>query len=129
MKKSTKSQYIQQRIFFHCLLKVVYKQDILCSNYSMDLVNAFWHFYQKPRCGEVYNIGGSRRSKLLYARSDSARGGCFGQTDAVFRFASSANGRNSFRTCSKLSTHHAEVRLLTSCLVCLNTHASSDEFT
>ena len=30
--------------------------------HSFDLVNAFWHFYQKPRCGEVYNIGGSRHS-------------------------------------------------------------------
>ncbi len=30
--------------------------------HSFDLVNAFWHFYQKPRIGEVYNIGGSRHS-------------------------------------------------------------------
>ncbi len=30
--------------------------------HSYDLVNAFWHFYQKPRIGEVYNIGGSRHS-------------------------------------------------------------------
>jgi CDP-paratose 2-epimerase len=28
--------------------------------HSYDLVSAFYHFYQKPRCGEVYNIGGSR---------------------------------------------------------------------
>lgn len=28
--------------------------------HSYDLVNAFYHFYQEPRCGEVYNIGGSR---------------------------------------------------------------------
>tara|TARA_B110000908_G_C10232539_1_gene441404 strand:- start:955 stop:2004 length:1050 start_codon:yes stop_codon:yes gene_type:complete len=27
-----------------------------------DLVSAFLHFYKKPRCGEVYNIGGSRHS-------------------------------------------------------------------
>lgn len=27
-----------------------------------DLVNAFLHFYRAPRCGEVYNIGGSRHS-------------------------------------------------------------------
>ena len=26
--------------------------------HSHDLVNAFWHFYQAPRPGEVYNIGG-----------------------------------------------------------------------
>ena len=30
--------------------------------HSFDLVNAFWHFYQKPRRGEVYNMGGSRHS-------------------------------------------------------------------
>jgi CDP-paratose 2-epimerase len=31
--------------------------------HSFDLVNAFHHFYQDPRCGEVYNIGGSRHSQ------------------------------------------------------------------
>lgn len=30
--------------------------------HSHDLVNAFYHFYQSPRCGEVYNMGGSRHS-------------------------------------------------------------------
>lgn len=30
--------------------------------HSNDLVNAFYHFYQNPRCGEVYNMGGSRHS-------------------------------------------------------------------
>jgi CDP-paratose 2-epimerase len=30
--------------------------------HSSDLVNAFHHFYQAPRVGEVYNIGGSRFS-------------------------------------------------------------------
>lgn len=30
--------------------------------HSSDLVNAFWHFVQSPRQGEVYNIGGSRHS-------------------------------------------------------------------
>nr|AEI30585.1 NAD-dependent epimerase/dehydratase [uncultured microorganism] len=28
--------------------------------HSYDLVNAFHHFFKKPRCGEVYNIGGGR---------------------------------------------------------------------
>lgn len=32
--------------------------------HSYDLVNAFYHFYQKPRRGEVYNIGGSRQSNV-----------------------------------------------------------------
>jgi CDP-paratose 2-epimerase len=30
--------------------------------HAYDLVNAFWHFYQRPRPGAVYNIGGSRHS-------------------------------------------------------------------
>lgn len=30
--------------------------------HSFDLVNAFWRFFQNPRAGEVYNIGGSRHS-------------------------------------------------------------------
>ncbi len=30
--------------------------------HSADLIDAFWHFFQKPRAGEVYNIGGSRHS-------------------------------------------------------------------
>jgi len=32
--------------------------------HSHDLVNAFYNFYQKPRSGEVYNIGGSRNSNI-----------------------------------------------------------------
>jgi CDP-paratose 2-epimerase len=30
--------------------------------HSVDLINAFWEYYQNPRPGEVYNIGGSRHS-------------------------------------------------------------------
>ena len=30
--------------------------------HSYDLVNMFWHFYQNPQQGEVYNAGGSRFS-------------------------------------------------------------------
>ena len=30
--------------------------------HSFDLVNMFWHFYQHPRSGEVYNAGGGRFS-------------------------------------------------------------------
>ena len=60
--------------------------------HSFDLVNAFWHFFQDPKPGEVYNIGGSRYSncsvleaiqyiedlggkKLDYVLSDDARSG------------------------------------------------------
>ena len=30
--------------------------------HSYDLVNMFWYFYNNPKCGEVYNAGGSRHS-------------------------------------------------------------------
>ncbi len=30
--------------------------------HAYDLVNSFWHFFQNPQHGEVYNIGGSRYS-------------------------------------------------------------------
>jgi CDP-paratose 2-epimerase len=60
--------------------------------HSYDLVNAFWHYAQDPRPGEVYNMGGSRHSncsmleaiayteeltgrRLNYALSDEARSG------------------------------------------------------
>ncbi len=32
--------------------------------HSYDVVNAFYHFYQKPRAGEAYNLGGSRYSNV-----------------------------------------------------------------
>jgi CDP-paratose 2-epimerase len=32
--------------------------------HSFDLVNAFWHFYKKPRVAEVYNMGGGRHSNI-----------------------------------------------------------------
>jgi len=60
--------------------------------HSYDLVNAFYHFYQTPRYGEVYNMGGSRHSncsmleaielceqisgkKLQYSYTDKNRSG------------------------------------------------------
>jgi len=32
--------------------------------HSFDLINAFWHYYQKPIAGAVYNIGGSRHANI-----------------------------------------------------------------
>ena len=60
--------------------------------HAHDLASSFWHFYQQPRAGEVYNIGGSRYShcslleavsmveelsgkKLNYTFSNQARSG------------------------------------------------------
>ncbi len=35
--------------------------------HSHDLVNMFWHFYQNPKSGEVYNAGGGRFSNCSMA--------------------------------------------------------------
>jgi CDP-paratose 2-epimerase len=60
--------------------------------HAYDLVNAFWHFFQGPRAGAVYNMGGSRHSNcsvleaaalveelsgkaLAYTLSEQARSG------------------------------------------------------
>ena len=60
--------------------------------HSYDLVNAFWHYFQNPKPGAVYNMGGSRHSncsvleaigvieemcgrRLNYELSDQARSG------------------------------------------------------
>jgi CDP-paratose 2-epimerase len=37
--------------------------------HSWDLVNMFWHFYQNPRIGEVYNAGGGRHSNCSMAEA------------------------------------------------------------
>jgi len=37
--------------------------------HSSDLVNGFYHFIQKPRCGEAYNMGGSRFSNCSMLES------------------------------------------------------------
>lgn len=39
--------------------------------HSWDLVNMFWHFYQNPRIGEVYNAGGGRHSNCSMAEAIS----------------------------------------------------------
>lgn len=38
------------------------KKQVRDNIHSADLIRAFDEFFQKPRCGEVYNIGGSRFS-------------------------------------------------------------------
>lgn len=32
--------------------------------HAHDVINAFYHFYQNPRRGEVYNLGGGRESNI-----------------------------------------------------------------
>jgi CDP-paratose 2-epimerase len=37
--------------------------------HSFDLVNMFWHFYQNPKAGEVYNAGGGRFANCSMAEA------------------------------------------------------------
>lgn len=51
-----------------CLKKNSYKiigykgKQVRDNIHSYDLINCFWEFYKKPKCGEIYNIGGGRTS-------------------------------------------------------------------
>jgi len=51
-----------------CVMGIEYKifgykgKQVRDNIHSYDLVNAFYHFYQKPRVAEVYNIGGGRKN-------------------------------------------------------------------
>lgn len=51
--------------------------------HSVDVINAFYRFYQKPRAGEVYNIGGGRYSNVSIIEAISmveARTGKYAKT-------------------------------------------------
>ncbi len=48
---------VQQRTYWILGYKGKQVRDNI---HAHDLVTAFWHFYQQPRSGEVYNIGGGR---------------------------------------------------------------------
>src|SRR6266850_3205911 len=47
--------------------------------HSYDLVNAFWHFFRKPRAGEVYNIGGGRFSNCSMLEAIAITEGLLGR--------------------------------------------------
>lgn len=36
--------------------------------HSLDVVRFMWEFIQAPRCGEVYNLGGGKKTPALYLR-------------------------------------------------------------
>ncbi|MBI2600864.1 NAD-dependent epimerase/dehydratase family protein [Candidatus Daviesbacteria bacterium] len=66
---------VQQHGFLSYLVKCIvtgrkytifgYKGKQVRDNiHAHDLINAFYHFYQKPHIGEVYNIGGSRFANI-----------------------------------------------------------------
>ncbi len=53
-----------------CVTKRKYKiygykgKQVRDNIHSFDMVSAFYHYFQSPRCGEVYNIGGGRFANL-----------------------------------------------------------------
>ncbi len=51
--------YIENRIYYINGFKGKQVRDNI---HSLDLVNAIWEYYKKPRIGEVYNIGGGKYS-------------------------------------------------------------------
>lgn len=55
-----------------------------------DLVKMFWHFYQNPRIGEVYNAGGSRFSNCSVLEAIAA---CEGITGAKMNWSYSEKNR------------------------------------
>ena len=58
--------------------------------HSWDLVNMFWHFYQEPRQGEVYNVGGSRFSNCSVIEAISL---CEGLTGNKMKIGYSEDNR------------------------------------
>lgn len=58
--------YLVKCIYNHEVYTILgYKGKQVRDNiHSFDLVNAFYHFYQNPKSGEVYNMGGSRQSNI-----------------------------------------------------------------
>ena len=59
--------------------------------HSFDLVNAFYHFYQNPRSGEVYNIGGARHSNCSILEAITI---CEKITNQKLSFSYSDNNRS-----------------------------------
>ena len=60
--------------------------------HSFDMVNAFYHFYQKPRSGEIYNIGGSRHSNTSILEVISKTENIFGKKAKIKYIDKPRNG-------------------------------------
>jgi len=78
--------------------------------HSRDLVEMFWHFYQNPRSGEVYNAGGSRHSNCSMLEAIRA---CQEITDNKISWSYSENHRSGdhmwwISDVSKFKDHYPE---------------------
>jgi CDP-paratose 2-epimerase len=76
--------------------------------HSFDLVNAFYHFFQSAKCGEVYNIGGSRFANISMIEAISL---CEKITGKKMNYEYKENARIGdhiwwISDCSKFSEHY-----------------------
>jgi CDP-paratose 2-epimerase len=81
--------------------------------HSNDLVRAFWHFFQKPRSGEVYNIGGGRASNCSMLEAIAA---CEKRTGRPMQWTYSETNRTGdhiwwISDCRKFASHYPEWKL------------------
>ena len=56
--------YLVKQVMKKKFYKIIgYKGKQVRDNiHSIDLINCFWHYYLKPKKGEIYNIGGGRKN-------------------------------------------------------------------
>ncbi len=78
--------------------------------HSYDLVNMFWHFYKKPRAGEIYNAGGSRFSNCSILEGIQI---CEELTGNTFSYSYTENNRSGdhiwyISDVSKFKAHYPE---------------------
>ncbi|HEU5165400.1 MAG TPA: NAD-dependent epimerase/dehydratase family protein [Chitinophagaceae bacterium] len=78
--------------------------------HSFDLVNMFWHFYNNPRPGEVYNVGGGRHSNCSMLEAIDL---CEKITSNKMRYSYSENNRSGdhiwwISDITKFKTHYPE---------------------
>ncbi len=80
--------------------------------HSYDLVNAFYHFYKNPRCGEVYNIGGSRYANISVIEALDRAEKILGKKAKVEYIAKSRTGDHIWyiSDVSKFKKHYPEWR-------------------
>jgi CDP-paratose 2-epimerase len=81
--------------------------------HSADLISAFDHFFRKPRSGEVYNMGGGRKSNCSMLEAISI---CEEITDRPMRWSYSETNRTGDHVwwvsdVSKFASHYPEWRL------------------
>jgi CDP-paratose 2-epimerase len=78
--------------------------------HSHDLVSCLYHFYKKPRCGEVYNIGGARHSNISMQEAVTKIEELLGKKGIIQYDAKARNGDHIWyiSDVSKFKSHYPE---------------------